>query len=699
MVYAAITWYHASTCTHHSINHHDFLQTNHIADPLITLQHRLDGILQREHQRSQLLQTQDILCTWTSHRTANAHHVLTHYIPDRRSHLSLTTFRPLSVSIVTSSLGILVNSGDIAPGFMESEKAPIEWWTPHMTHFLAYPLVLDVINLSLLGKISNDMWKQFAFFHLCRIHRAFWSPEPNKGLSSDLQAMDWTIYRPKMNCWPSSVIDVRSAISLSPLTNTWRSTGRLNMQMHSSPMKSSTWILLNKLFFAEGWCTVHFLWQGNQKCSTWLPATQKLSHAGCLKWLTRSTHSFNTWKTLSCSHCDRKFLTHNGLQMHLQKKHAQDCKGSVAFIVERDCLPRATACAHCGTAFNCMSSEERQNRGGKCKEFNPDLPVCTLISTHDRLRELVTQDKLAEILRDDELKELLYLTCGLCQQTFRYRGSLGNHFVSRHASVVSAVRFEVLDLEAKHRGRALSCFCVNGHDRKSRAHRCVIFQQYAMLRHYIITSNQAIAPVTPDPTADLLVKQMGDLLDADTDMDNDDMDATTDADLAMLLQEQLPSQEESSRSRTDHTCYSSGCRLLQQFPLTLIQQHCTSWTCLPTAHPCDSMIMWWTIYMIARFSMCQRPSTTLPRVTTWRYGMMQQLFILCPATVYVATRVFHLMKLLHISVCIGVTSQCFPDKHILNVLRNSCKTFASCRGFKTYHAIKQFCIKSFSSVC
>ena len=109
-----------------------------------------------------------------------------------------------------------------------------------------------------------------------------------------------------------------------------------------------------------------------------------------------------------CSHCDRKFLTHNGLQMHLQKKHELDCKGSIAFIVERDCLPRATACAHCGTAFNCMSSVERHIRGGKCKEFNPDLPVCTLLSTHDRLRELVTQDQLADILLDDELKDLLY---------------------------------------------------------------------------------------------------------------------------------------------------------------------------------------------------------------------------------------------------------------------------------------------------
>ena len=125
--------------------------------------------------------------------------------------------------------------------------------------------------------------------------------------------------------------------------------------------------------------------------------------------------------------------------------------------------------------------------------------------------------------------------------------------MSRHASVVSAVRFSVLDLETKHRGRGLKCFCPNGHESKNRAHRCVIFQQYAMLRHYVITSNKAITPLTPDPTADMLVTQMGDLLDAETDMDPADMDITTDADLALLLQEQLPSQEASTRSPINTT--------------------------------------------------------------------------------------------------------------------------------------------------
>lgn len=73
-----------------------------------------------------------------------------------------------------------------------------------------------------------------------------------------------------------------------------------------------------------------------------------------------------------------------------------------------------------------------------------------------------------------------------------------------------------------------------------------------MLRHYITTSHQASAPQTPDSTSDMLVQQMGDLLDEETDVDNNDLDITTDADLALLLQEQLQPQV-ATHEIMDHT--------------------------------------------------------------------------------------------------------------------------------------------------
>ena len=493
------------------ISHHDFLQTNHIADPLITLQHRLDGILKREHQRSQLLQTQDILCTWTSHRTANAHHILTHYIPDRRNHLTDTipifeciycnsTFGDLSQlrrhctrvhGIREGAYRVMHSSHDSLSGVptcARCHKSFTSWKNlqRHVETVCLLPPVQDLQNL-----------QEF------RAHQKTFARFAGTGLDN-LPAQDELLTKFRNRC---------------AVCNQFVTSDKY-MKIHWKTEHADAFIAHDELY-ADLVKQGLPLQKDAEPCTFCDKATKSVHHDCILlrnlamlgasnDLQDRPIHSTPD-RLFPCSHCDRKFLTHNGLQMHLQKKHELDCKGSIAFIVERDCLPRATACAHCGTAFNCMSSVERHIRGGKCKEFNPDLPACTLLSTHDRLRELVTQDKLADILLDDELKELLYLTCGLCQQTFRYRGSLGNHFVSRHASVVSAARFSVLDLETKHRGRGLRCFCPNGHESKSRAHRCVIFQQYAMLRHYVITSNKAIAPLTPDPTADMLVTQMGDL--------------------------------------------------------------------------------------------------------------------------------------------------------------------------------------------
>ena len=535
------------------INHHDFLQTNRITDPLLTLQHRLDGILKREHQRCSLLQTQDILCTWTSHRTAAAYHILTQFIPERRTHL--TDIRPIFECIYCNlffgdpgqlrrhctrvhgiregAYRVMNPSHDSLSGVPTCARCHKSFtsWRNRQRHIEAVCLLSPAQDLQNLQEF--------------RAHQKTFARFAGTGLDN-LPAQNELLTKFRNRC---------------AVCNQFVTSDKY-MKIHWKTEHADAFITHDELY-ADLVKQGLPLQKEAEPCTFCAKATKSVHHDCMLlrnlamlgasnDLQDRPIHSTPD-RLFPCSHCDRKFLTHNGLQMHLQKKHEMDCKGSIAFIVERDCLPRATACAHCGTAFNCMSSVERHIRGGKCKEFNPDLPVCTLLSTHDRLRELVTQDKLADILLDEELKELLYLTCGLCQQTFRYRGSLGNHFVSRHASVVSAARFSVLDLETKHRGRGLKCFCPNGHESKSRAHRCVIFQQYAMLRHYVITSNQATAPLTPDPTADMLVTQMGDLLDADTDMDNDDMDVTTDADLALLLQEQITSQEASTRSRTDTT--------------------------------------------------------------------------------------------------------------------------------------------------
>ena len=139
--------------------------------------------------------------------------------------------------------------------------------------------------------------------------------------------------------------------------------------------------------------------------------------------------------------------------------------------------------------------------------------------------------------------------------------------------------------------------------------------------------------------------------------------------------------------------------MTQSFRWKSIQLPCISWICLRTAPHWVSMIMWWPTFMTASFSLPPPQSITLQKVTIWRFGKMLQLFILCPAIVCVAMKVFQLMKLPHTWVCIGTTSLCSLVMHMLNALRNSGAIFKSFPGFRPFRAIKQFCIKSWSFVC
>ena len=265
-----------------------------------------------------------------------------------------------------------------------------------------------------------------------------------------------------------------------------------------------------------------------------------------------------------CQYCDKTFLTSNGLQMHLHKRHDAEFQGKIPFLVERDCLPNANACAHCGQAFETMTSVERHIKSGTCPDFDPQLPVTTLMNTDLHLKQYVEQDNLPDLLADKELMLTLYLTCGLCAQKFKFRGNLGNHFASRHATLVNIVKHEVQRLESLHRGSSFKCFCpIDRKIKEARTHRCVIFQQFAMMRHYVHTQNQGIAPLTPDPTADITLQTLGALCDESDDetasglksasltgevMDTSEFDALTDDLLRTRLKETMV---RSSETRPD----------------------------------------------------------------------------------------------------------------------------------------------------
>ena len=527
------------------MNHQQFLSQFHIQDPIIFLRRRLESTLKRETSHPQdKLHPQDILYNWTSHRTETALHTLLDFLPLRRSPDPSPDrpFECIYCAIRFCDLGQLrrhlTRVHDCREGQMRVMNPQID--------------LVDGQPTCARCHQSFTTWSRLKLHieSIC-VH------SPGQDISSydEFRALQQTFGRfvgVGLDNLPAQNHLLKKFRSRCAICNHFFTSDK-HMKLHWKNAHADVFIAHDELYndlcgqgeslqTAETPCV--FCSKQTKQTQHDCPLLRNLAMLGASDDLQDIPIHATPERLLACPHCDRKFLTQNGLQMHLHKRHAVESKGSITFLVERDCLPKATACAHCGQAFECMSSVERHIRGGKCTEYNPDLPVCTLLSSHERLCELVTNDRLDEILADQSLRELLYLTCGLCQQQFRYRGSLGNHFVSRHPTVVSAVRFEVIDLEEKHRGRELRCYCPTGNGKKSRTHRCVIFQQYAMMRHYIITSNQVIPPMTPEPTATQLVPYLDGLLDEDTDMNPDPMEDTSDADLALLLQETVCQQDD-----------------------------------------------------------------------------------------------------------------------------------------------------------
>ena len=222
-------------------------------------------------------------------------------------------------------------------------------------------------------------------------------------------------------------------------------------------------------------------------------------------------------RLLRCTLCDRSFLTQNGLTMHMHKKHNVADAGVIPFLVERDCLPN-----DCGQAFETMTSVERHIRSGNCQEFDANLPICTMMTINDHLKRYVEQDDLAGLLKDPTMLQLLYLQCGLCQQKFRYRGNLGNPLASRHAIHVNAVKHEVIRTDEYHRGRSLTCYCPD--KKEARTHRCVIFQQFAILKHSISSPHHLDDPT---PNAEMVLQALGDIVDEETDKETEALPTPT----------------------------------------------------------------------------------------------------------------------------------------------------------------------------
>ena len=103
----------------------------------------------------------------------------------------------------------------------------------------------------------------------------------------------------------------------------------MNMLQFSLHMKSCILIFFNRESHCNWLTTRVFCKKKTKQAQHDCLLLRNLAMLGASEDLQdRPVHSTPD-RLLSCPHCARTFLTQNGLQMHLQKTHAVDCKGSI----------------------------------------------------------------------------------------------------------------------------------------------------------------------------------------------------------------------------------------------------------------------------------------------------------------------------------------------------------------------------------
>ena len=501
------------------INHTNFLANNRITDPLLLLHRRLKSTLERETFRSSQLIPQDILANWDSHRTSTFLDVLDKFIHHRRSSCHIETpvfFECIYCDVKFSNYDHLrrhyTRQHHLREGSLRifNPSLDVDDGVPTCIRcnksFTCWANLRKHVEMICLHDRPQVMQTGGDFREHQQIFRKFAGQD-----LENLHAQKDILQRFGNRC----ALCNHYATSDKQLKHHWKLEHSAAFVAHDDLYHD----LYNQAAphqTAEQPCV--YCGKQNKRTSHDCMILRNLALLAAENDFAEIPIHATPERLHRCQYCEKTFLTTNGLQMHLHKRHDTEYQGKIPFLVERDCLPNANACAHCGQAFETMTSVERHIKSGTCPEFDPNLPVTTLMNTNLALKTYIEQDNLTDLLSDTDLMQTLYLTCGLCEQKFKYRGNLGNHFASRHATLVNTVKHEVQRLESLHRGSTYRCFCpLERKTKEARTHRCVIFQQYAMMRHYVHTQNHGIAPLTPDPTAEITLAALGTLCEVTDD--------------------------------------------------------------------------------------------------------------------------------------------------------------------------------------
>ena len=504
------------------ISHLKFLEQHKLPDPIRIFEKRLHGILKRESLRAQQLTPQDILHTWHSTRTQQVLITLQTYLTQRSEgnvSPNLAPFHCIYCNTFFSDVGQLRRHQTRVHGNREGALRLFD---------STRDTIEGVPTCSRCHRAFTNWRNLKRHIELICVHEPMQAP-----VESTFKAVQQTFRK-----FAGHGLDNLS--NQQDLLAKFRHRCAICNQFHTSDkLLKAHWKLDHSTAFVahadfyQDFLAQALAQQPDDAPCIYCDKRTKKKHHDCILLrnlailatsddLTDIPICATPERLLQCTLCDRSFLTQNGLTMHMHKRHNAAATGTIPFLVERDCLPNARACAHCGQAFETMTSVERHIRSGNCQEFDANLPICTMMTTNADLKRYVEQDDLAGLLKDTTMLQLLYLQCGLCQQKFRYRGNLGNHLASRHAILVNAVKHEVIRLEEHHRGRSLTCFCPD--KKEARTHRCVVFQQFALLKQSISSPNPFDDMA---PNAETVLQALGDIVDEETDRETEALPTPT----------------------------------------------------------------------------------------------------------------------------------------------------------------------------
>ena len=192
-------------------------------------------------------------------------------------------------------------------------------------------------------------------------------------------------------------------------------------------------------------------------------------------------------------------IPESGLRVKAQPSTAQSFKIINTYHPGRDSADGTSTCAHCQCVQGNHFALRRHIESGCCRAFNALRPLGKHIpQTWPELMSLARNADTAQILSTSTYTQALRTVCALCGRHCAKPGSLHQHLLQDHATIVHAAEARVMNMQTQANALGRPCYCGNRIVRKG--HQCVIFAQIGLLQVVASKETSTASDVSnPDP--------------------------------------------------------------------------------------------------------------------------------------------------------------------------------------------------------